>query len=181
MKHWWRKRSACRWIASTTGPKRWPVFWQAIPPAKSTKTLPSGSVTRAPSADETTSRGVEKPADTYCARRARISDVLCCCSIEVMRASMTEQTRNVEGCLPRIAQRSSCGGEADAFRGCAPPQAGSERGIPLLRNPACEQGQCGFPHLAGRTPLVRWRRGDTHDRPDRRRSPELSRLRTGNP
>ncbi len=64
MKHWCRYSSACALIASTTGAKRWPVFWQPMPPAKSMKVRPSTSVTRAPSACETTSRGVETPALT---------------------------------------------------------------------------------------------------------------------
>ncbi len=41
--------------------------------------------------------------------------------------------------LKRRPERGSCGAEGDAFRGVPRRRRGSERGIPLLRNPACEQ------------------------------------------
>ncbi len=72
MKHWWRYSSAWALIASTTGANRCPVFWQPMPPAKSMNVRPSTSVTRAPSACETTSFGIETPALTYRDRSARM-------------------------------------------------------------------------------------------------------------
>src|SRR5918999_2739619 len=70
--HWWRYRSACSLMASTTAGWRWPTFWQPIPPAKSRYLRPSGSVIRAPSAWATTRSGVVTPGATYFARSAEI-------------------------------------------------------------------------------------------------------------
>ena len=147
MKHWCRYRSACWWIASTTGAKRWPVFWQPIPPAKSTNVRPSTSVTRAPSALATTSRGVATPFETYRRRSARIRSPTRC-SVEAMCASMTQRTRVTRPLPPRNAQAVQPNGflrltdgslrpRSGRLQGSAPPQAGIRAagfrfcGIPL--------------------------------------------------
>src|SRR3954452_11797152 len=83
MKHWGRYSSACRWIAARTASGGWPRSAQPRPPAKSTYSRPSASQTRAPSARETTSGGVEIPLAT---KRSRPS---CTCSVELRSRSVT--------------------------------------------------------------------------------------------
>ena len=53
---------------------------------------------------------------------------------------MTEQTRNVEGCLPRIAQRGSCGGEADAFRDLPRRRRDPSAGFHFCGTPLANKG-----------------------------------------
>jgi CheY-like chemotaxis protein len=53
---------------------------------------------------------------------------------------MTEQTRNVEGCLPRIAQRGSCGGEADAFRDVPRRRRDPSAGFHFCGTPLANKG-----------------------------------------
>ena len=50
----WAKRASCSSAAATTCGCEWPTFRQPTPPVKSTKVLPSTSVSRAPLADAAT-------------------------------------------------------------------------------------------------------------------------------
>src|SRR3954451_23885911 len=73
MKHWCRYWSTCSWTARTTASGLCPRFWQAIPPAKSSSSLPSASQSVAPSARATTRSVVAIPRGTSRSRASRTS------------------------------------------------------------------------------------------------------------
>ena len=56
---------------------------------------------------------------------------------------------SASGRFPAQAARGGCGGEADAFRDLPRRRRGSERGISLLRDPACERSPVRFPTPRG--------------------------------
>src|SRR5215471_15872090 len=92
-------------MAATTGAKPCPVFWHAIPPAKSRKVRPSTSATRAPSARSTTSRGVETPRATTRDRSSVIRSEALCCVTDTPRSCVPAHARSTGRAGARIAQR----------------------------------------------------------------------------
>src|SRR3954449_3686212 len=86
MKHWCRYWSTCSCTARTTASGLCPRFWHAMPPAKSSTSLPSASHRVAPSARATTKSVLATPRGTKRSRASRTVPESCACCVAMTRS-----------------------------------------------------------------------------------------------
>src|SRR6185312_10634483 len=91
----------CSCTARTTASGLCPRFWHAIPPAKSSSSLPSASQTLAPSARVTTRSVVATPRGTRRSRPSRTWAVPCSCSV-AMPEAYAARSRRVRACCAQV-------------------------------------------------------------------------------